>query len=1053
MQRFAVVMLLSAVLSGTLWAAPMMPEDDVVVRAWDFDAGTEDWQALNDLAPLTVEDGVLHTREQGPDGFMGVTDTGIDTREVSHVEIRLRAREGGDCQFYFTTDISPNPVTNGCVAFGCPPSDAFITFRHQLSDLKGWVGTLDLFRFDPVNGGPTDTPIEIDSIRLLRLSPRLVTPALRADRAWAAPGIRVNLRIAAQNQGGAFDGNIRATLRPLGGASEALIGNADIPLLWDPATRHYRGGWEVIMPEGNVARYEAEVRMDGASAAVAQTSILSAPRGALPEPGEDGTEATEFGPVLQGERLALQFVGDDAGLAGAVVRYRYPGTDTWRFLGLCQPLAEVALSLDQRQVWYTPSFAVAGHGNGRLELAAEVPEGRITCNLRLRDADGIVEMVTRFVPSRECGLMRFGGPAYRAGTGSFRNRKDMALFPGLEYLGENEPSSDSKYVGEKFGYRPSPRPNRITVPLMAVTRNGVTTGLLWDALQEWRPGWDLPMAEFASPNFLDGQANHLMALFVPNAPDFVTPNSRAAGQPCALAPGEEVVIRQRLFAEPTADVHEASAVWYREFGAPEPVKLVKPAMAFLDDCIAGWAETCYYPEADGFTSHWRFSQQPTPGPGFKAKILLHARERGHMAWAKAVGVDPAARLIDVLGSQFGGFHAGKPTPQLAAQRPDGSWLYDHTVSDKVLRMTPDLTQGDRRMLGEYGYTNVGITAFEAVNLLNYAKRTGDAECLDAGLRALKAMQGYRIPMGTSAFELHVETPDLWAAALISRCFRLGYELTQDPAFLAQAHYWLRTGLPFFYAYRIPQTGGDVMYVSVPDDPLTDGPDPHAGPHRAEWAFNHPDRQLTPYACIPVFGTTFYLVPWFGNVVQWEGLVWADEAYTLLRYLKDPLLKQVADGALASGCHQTFDKAPIRGLLPDVFAIDGNTLTGAYIGPAVLEAPLRKMLDRPDYAAGESVVLLRNGGRVHLSSRGMLRDAAWEDSQIAWTQRFPRGEICETTVVGLAAAPVALSAGQALPRVVRAADVDSGWQYDETSGLLHLRVVHSTEEMSVELRLK
>src|SRR5262249_4278557 len=64
-----------------------------------------------------------------------------------------------------------------------------------------------------------------------------------------------------------------------------------------------------------------------------------------------------------------------------------------------------------------------------------------------------------------------------------------------------------------------PHPNKVTVPVMAVTTKRRLIGLAWDPLQKWDGIRTRPSAFFASPNWLDGQNNHLMGLFVPAVPD------------------------------------------------------------------------------------------------------------------------------------------------------------------------------------------------------------------------------------------------------------------------------------------------------------------------------------------------------------------------------------------------------------------------------------------------------------------------------------------------------------------------------------------------------
>ena len=44
------------------------------------------------------------------------------------------------------------------------------------------------------------------------------------------------------------------------------------------------------------------------------------------------------------------------------------------------------------------------------------------------------------------------------------------------------------------------------------------------------------------------------------------------------------------------------------------------------------------------------------------------------------------------------------------------------------------------------------------------------------------------------------------------------------------------------------------------------------------------------AVIPVFGTSFYVVSWFGNAVQWCGVEWAEKVLLFCKERPDPLLQ-------------------------------------------------------------------------------------------------------------------------------------------------------------------
>ena len=148
------------------------------------------------------------------------------------------------------------------------------------------------------------------------------------------------------------------------------------------------------------------------------------------------------------------------------------------------------------------------------------------------------------------GLRRFSGPVLRVGIGDKGHRKTGAVFPGVEFLEGDEPSSDVDIVGEGVGYRPSPAAYQVTCPSLAVLKDDVLCGMMWNAPQWWqREAQALPAAEFASPNFLDGQPNHRIACFVPDAP-WRSPNQPVAAKPYELEARKSVALSCDVFVIP-----------------------------------------------------------------------------------------------------------------------------------------------------------------------------------------------------------------------------------------------------------------------------------------------------------------------------------------------------------------------------------------------------------------------------------------------------------------------------------------------------------------------
>lgn len=97
---------------------------------------------------------------------------------------------------------------------------------------------------------------------------------------------------------------------------------------------------------------------------------------------------------------------------------------------------------------------------------------------------------------------------------------------------------------------------------------GDLVGLMWDMRQMWDGRRDRPTAVFAVPNFLDGQANTLLGLFLPGIPEHVPENGTVAARPYRLEPSKELKLTSQIFALPDAPLAEAMRLYYARHGVP-----------------------------------------------------------------------------------------------------------------------------------------------------------------------------------------------------------------------------------------------------------------------------------------------------------------------------------------------------------------------------------------------------------------------------------------------------------------------------------------------------
>ena len=992
-------------------------QPDRTVLEWRFSERVAlGWAATNALAPLAASGGTLRTRALGADASMAVRPVGIDAGSVSHLRVRMRSSQAGSCQVYFATSSGSNPASNDIPIFQCPGDNRFRTFEVRLTELRGWGGRLEMLRLDPVNGGGESAEIEFEWMALVCKAPRLAVRRFAANRASAPAGASVLLTLDVANVGG-----------PLSGGLTARLGTG-APVLNIEGNGVWRWTWAVRVPARG-GRYTAAVGIDDHTGLVAECAV--APQGGPVTAvggGPCGVELVRRGPV-SAVWLTTQARGKRVRAA------------------LCAPLASLVVARQGLVSHLVPAFRVAGRTARSATLQADLRDGLGAVRLRLDAAPGKpwIDCDASFTAGSALQLLRFGAPTVLAGEGGQGLSRTGAILPGLEYLGAAGRSSDTESVGESLGLRTAPLPYQITVPLAAVATRDALVGLMWDATAPWAPGHAMPMAEFASPNFLDGQANHLAGLFVPTAPEFERANERASSElGFEMAAGQTVRLRCKLLCAPEAGVVDAVPNWYRAYGQPKPPWTPKPLPGFLEDIAWGWAETCRVP-GRGYVNHWRPGEQPGPRPDIEAGLLDYARRHGKMEIAATAGLSAASRP-DLA---FPSVQPGQPPATIATQAPDGTWPY--VCTPDVAARCREFTGGKRSDLGRAGTSCVGLCAVNALPILQHALATGDPVSVRSGLKALQGMMRFDVPAGSQTWEVHKDIPDIYAAAVATDCYRIGYQLTGERRWLERARYWARTGLPFLYSYQVAGTGPGMNCV-IPE-PKAGNPNPSVkGAYPGTRVFMDATRHPTPYGSIPVFGTSFYVVTWFGNLVQWCGLCWAQSVQALLRHVEDPTLRLAVAGVVASGCNQTFDKAPVTGLLPDTWHLGSNTILPAFISPIRLEGPLRALLGEPHPADLSSDVLRGPGGNVHLTTRGQLSGLRRQGDAVVFDLAHRPGWVTETVVSGIAEPRTVRWGAAELPRARGTGVEKLGWSWSPEKRRLTIRQRHSGQGVRVIIQM-
>jgi len=106
-----------------------------------------------------------------------------------------------------------------------------------------------------------------------------------------------------------------------------------------------------------------------------------------------------------------------------------------------------------------------------------------------------------------------------------------------------------------------------------------------------------------------------------------------------------------------------------------------------------------------------------------------------------------------------------------------------------------------RDLGIPGERKLGTTSDVAAIVLTYARITGDRAMISAGIKTLNSMEVFKVPRAGQTWEVLVRTPEIFSDAEAVYAYVLGYQITGNLTYLAEADYWAEAGLPFVYMWK------------------------------------------------------------------------------------------------------------------------------------------------------------------------------------------------------------------------------------------------------------
>lgn len=644
-------------------------------------------------------------------------------------------------------------------------------------------------------------------------------------------------------------------------------------------------------------------------------------------------------PPVQADIIVFQFVGTDERVFYGNVIGEEGGS-----LAHLAPLGEARYMLagdqpgDMRSKLFTPKL-----NSGDKALFIDDSDPAMRFGLRTESGpDGKWVKLTSVLEARQAlSLYLFRAPRVLVGDETWKTDKKFAIVPGVEFLEGDEVSSSDLEFSPSLSPRQVPSHLKPTAGMAAVQTGEFVIGLGWEPNQEWFDGQRYPALQFSSPNRLENQDNHLMALMAPSVPEFIAENGQQALRPVELREGERVTLTAYLYARRLGEgdagnglgITRAVEHWRERFCTVEP-EFPRDPKAEINLCRDAYT-TATWSEKDGGWGH-AVGWKPEPEAGFAALLqacewfspdeitseVVAARIRRVIEKDGRVksGADLTRQTVThILAGEpifyFGNVEEGvaslarRARELIGGQGDDGAWSW-----------TPATASLAR--LGPAGSKPAGDTARNARLVLRAAAMSADKQLLAAGLKATDFVNRHHVPRGAQNWEVPLHAPDILCAAEAVRANVLAYQLTGKDGYLDEAKRWAQSGVPFIYLWQAQ------------------------------------DLTRMPFAGISVFGATHFEQSWLEKPVQWTALVYS---YGLLQLGKIDKAKKwgfYAEGILACAERQQYTEGGSKGCLPDSWSLVSNRPNPADIQP---ESILVNLLAKEGFDPGLQVARLGENG--------------------------------------------------------------------------------------------
>jgi len=1017
-----------------------LPEEKVPERpTWNFAEGTRrlaGWRPLGSLVDFDHDGSALVVAAARRPIELMSSAFAVPATEARFFTLRMASRGISFVTFAFQADDEKGPNRIRSATLFAADSEQPRKYLLDTRALPLWKGNITRvqIRLDPAALPPGEKASARLSLAALDAKPagppeieiETFTPA----RAFLTQGAASEISLVIRNNGA--DGLRNLSVR-IGGSALSREAAEKIARLAPGESKTFVV--KARAASAGIRELQAEVSAAGAPTAHQKKAVVISRPLAPPNiiPARPRAEDREAFFWLASRRVSACFAKNPFGIGPVVLSVSKAGpehgggTRSWKRLAVISPLGVVEGDGGQTVALFPKNAKLLRlkDGSAVIELSDKIKlgslEASVTQRYILKPDDDAIEVETRLKAVKPGALVRLQAPTLLAGDGSFGSSARQALFPGLEYMGPGERSSSALDIAPPEHLRFAPHPNRLTMPLIAVeSRDSDLVALLWKMPDKAEAGF-IPCPLFASPNFLDGQKNHLMGLFLPSVPEFAAENSLRGHRPLSLKAGQSVAIRAVVLLKAKAGVLESLREWTKRWGLPRLPSLPRTLKQTIALSLEG-LEKVLYVEGKG----WRSVTGWAPGPSqtFALYYLLAEQALGKecpVPQAALKGIERVRPVRDLALS----LHAGSVSEALrqaraqayglmASQLPQGGWPFSPSEQTAPL--------------GKAGEIEVGTCAANAYRLLQAGMMLRDDRLTKAGLRALDFMRRFEIPRAAQVWEVPVHTPDILASAHAVDAYLAGYQATGERRYLDRAIYWAETGLPFFYWWQRPEQGLEPML----------------------------------YGAIPVFGATFYTYSWFGRIVQWCGLAYAHSLLHLAQYDRTYDWKRIAEGITRSGIIQQRTEPNYLGLYPDsIGMIDKVISWPAMLSPALILDNVFALMGRDPHPcvklfslpAGPSAKTSPASSRKAAAiSAAPLHELSLRPGALTAAFSYPAGWSCYLAFVGVSSPREVKADGRLLQmqpqldtvygeqsRTTDGGPPGQGWKWEEDLALLTVKV--------------